>query len=282
MLFTPIKTSNMKILNPSHDKEFKENGYFIIENFFSSNQIEDLYTYYKSLAFEESPELTSSIKLSSFEKSTKISNHLNAYFSAALNRYFQDYQIGSGVFIMKGSGEASVSSLHQDCNVVDERKYTSVTLWCPLIDVNEENGCLQVIPKSHKWFSVIRSFNTPSYFVDFELVADRLKALPIKKGSVVVFAHSLIHGSKPNYSGVYRPVASFSLTSANAKPIHYILNKNKFQVCVADEDFFFNKSPKLFAGETDIGANIIDEFDCEDEHLFTKELVLKALKENPL
>lgn len=272
----------MKILDPLHEKSFRENGYFIIENFFSANQIEELYTYYKSWGFEENSELTSSIKLSSYEDSSKISNHLNAYFSGILNRYFQEYQIGSGVFIMKGSGEASVSSLHQDCNVVDERKYVSVTIWCPLIDVDEQNGCLQVIPGSHKWFSVIRSFNTPSYFVDFELVTDRLRALPMKKGSVAVFAHSLIHGSKPNYSNTYRPVASFSLTSASAKPIHYILNKDKFQVCIADEDFFFNKSPKLFAGETDIGATIIDEFECKEEHLFTKELVLKALKENPL
>ncbi|MBP9689086.1 MAG: phytanoyl-CoA dioxygenase family protein [Bacteroidia bacterium] len=271
----------MIILNADYAKQFKEQGFFVIENFFNDVQINDLYEYYQTFKFEQKPELNTNIKFCSKEDNISISNFIKTKFEQPIANYFDDYQLGGGVFILKGSGQESVSSLHQDCNVVDESKYVSLTIWCPFIDVDETNGCLQVLPGSHKWFSVIRSFNIPSYFIDFELVSDKLKALPINKGSVVVFAHNLFHGSKPNYSNNFRPVASFSLISKKAQPIHYILNGEKIQVCLADEDFYFNKAQSLFLGSTNLELKILDEFDLKEGHILKKEAVLKVLNNKP-
>lgn len=270
----------MEILNPAHAKQYRDEGYFVIEDFFIETQVTNLLNFYESFQFEPKPELNTNIKFCNRTENLKISNYIKSQFETSIDKYFANYETGSGVFIMKGSGEKSVSSLHQDCNVVDESKYTSLTIWCPLVDVDENNGCIQILPGSHKWFSVLRSFNMPYYFVEFYLVEDKLKAVPLKKGSVVVFAHNVFHGSKPNYTNTFRPAASFSLISKNAQPIHYILNKDKVQVCLANEDFFFNKAGLLLSGKTDIDVDIIDEFPLEDNHILTKEAVVAYLRKD--
>jgi hypothetical protein len=270
----------MEILSPANAKQFKEEGYFVIENFFTETQVTNLLNFYESFQFESKPELNTNIKFCDRTENLKISDFIKSQFEASIDKYFANYETGSGVFIMKGIGEKSISSLHQDCNVVDESKYTSLTIWCPLVDVDENNGCIQVIPGSHKWFSVLRSFNMPYYFIEFDLVKDKLKAVPLNKGSVVVFAHNLFHGSKPNYSNVFRPAASFSLITKHAQPIHYILNNKKVQVCIANEDFFFNKASLLLSGQTNIDVDIIEEFALEEKHILTKETVLAYLKKD--
>ena len=72
-----------------------------------------------------------------------------------------------------------------------------VTVWVPLVDATEENGCLQVLPRVHRNRVVYWTYNRD--LPDVEKVT-----LPMKKGDVL-FVHKLTpHGSGPNNTDAVR------------------------------------------------------------------------------
>lgn len=269
----------MIFLHKYHEAQFIKDGFIIIEDFIDAKTISEVTDFYESFQFEKKAELNTNIKCCNNEDNFKISEFIKQKFEPGIKKNFSEYQLSGGVFIMKGSGEESVSSLHQDCNVVDEKKFISLSIWCPLIDVNDKNGCIQVIPGSHKWFDTIRSFNIPSQFIDFKTVDSILRPVPLKAGSAVVFAHNLFHGSKPNKTNEFRVAATYSIASKDAPVIHYIKNGDKIQTCLADEDFLLNKAKLLLEGEVEIGAKIINEFPVEQRFFLTKEDIHKKVNQ---
>lgn len=267
----------MKIKDIISAKAFEKDGFFVIEDFFDVNTINEIQEFYDSFNFDTNPELNTNIKSCTKNENIQISDYLKSKYELEIDKYFDEVQLGGGVFIMKGSGEKSISSLHQDFNVVDEQKYKSITIWCPLIDVDEQNGCMQFVKGSHQWFNSIRSFNMPTCFLDFHLVSEYLVSVSLKKGSVVVFNHSVFHGSKPNYSQNFRPAAAFSLLSKDATPLHYWRDNKQINVYQIDEDFYNEKAQQLFSGKSSESLHLIDSFPFKEEYIITEKKVADFL-----
>jgi phytanoyl-CoA hydroxylase len=100
---------------------------------------------------------------------------------------------------------------------------TEVSAWVALDDVDEENGCMWMVPGSHKWgnnIDYIRK-NIPTFFElpkTFEGHAVEVRSCPVRKGEVH-FHHALTwHGSPDNKSD--RP--------RRAIAIHYMTNETRF------------------------------------------------------
>ena len=82
-----------------------------------------------------------------------------------------------------------------------------VTVWFPLSDATIENGCLAVLPGSHReGFSVHCPQGTKVNPAGLDRISektfdiDALVPLPMKRGGAIVFHRRLIHGSLPNKS----------------------------------------------------------------------------------
>jgi ectoine hydroxylase-related dioxygenase (phytanoyl-CoA dioxygenase family) len=82
----------------------------------------------------------------------------------------------------------------------DERKYSTVSIWCPLVDSFEENGTLQVVPGSHKRFGEVRGPMIPWELenIKHEIIKDYLVPLNIKAGNAIVLDDSIVHYSAIN------------------------------------------------------------------------------------
>ncbi|XP_012945832.1 phytanoyl-CoA dioxygenase [Aplysia californica] len=101
---------------------------------------------------------------------------------------------------------------HQDSGYFDPASYTSLlpVAWIPLLDVTEENGCLQIIEGGHKTGKVsdhLNCFaNTWHVMLDESKMEDTLeislekdvRTLPINKGSLILFNNLVPHRSVPN------------------------------------------------------------------------------------
>ena len=91
---------------------------------------------------------------------------------------------------------------HQDLVVITEDADGTDMLgvWLPLNEATVENGCLVVVPGSHKG-GLVHHCDTPDrQGIPDELVPDEQVPLPARPGDVV-FLHPLImHSSLPNYS----------------------------------------------------------------------------------
>jgi hypothetical protein len=99
---------------------------------------------------------------------------------------------------------------HQDKSYwPDANSNPVITVWVPLVDSTEENGCLHVWPRTHK--TQVYSYHSETYSGTgyLEMDEDHLKGLrkkiqpiplPMKKGDALLFNDRCIHMSTPNNS----------------------------------------------------------------------------------
>jgi len=99
---------------------------------------------------------------------------------------------------------------HQDKSYWPNANWNPViTVWIPLVDTDEVNGCLHVWPRTHKTRLV--SFHNETHTgtgyteIDLKEQADRnAVVLPVKAGSAILFNDRCIHSSTPNKSSHVR------------------------------------------------------------------------------
>lgn len=100
--------------------------------------------------------------------------------------------------------DAHVAPWHQDAGVTwaEADPYFILTVWIPFVDANQENGCLQVIPRTHGK-GLLRHQSKPG--VGTTIVAEEMPkaaavTLPMKKGDVLLMHKEIPHRSTRNVS----------------------------------------------------------------------------------
>ncbi len=92
---------------------------------------------------------------------------------------------------------------HQDSAYYGPESLTIpiLTVWAPLVDVDEHNGCLKVIPGSQKWGLRPTRWEGPHLVPteDIEAMGEP-RTLPMRVGDVVIFSQFTFHGSLMNHS----------------------------------------------------------------------------------
>jgi len=98
----------------------------------------------------------------------------------------------------------NVAPWHQDAQVhlEDADPVFILTVWLPLCDTDEENGCLQIIPRVHHSRTVYWS---EGFGIDEgRLPEGEVLSLPMRKGDVLLMHKLIPHRSIPNRSGTIR------------------------------------------------------------------------------
>jgi hypothetical protein len=133
--------------------------------------------------------------------------------------------------------------LHQNWPALADLNDTTVTLWCPLVDVVESNGALQVVEGSHKIVPHVQGPNSPCYFRDFkdEVIRNHLRPLPMKAGDCVVFDDALIHWSATNDSDKPRIAMQILCVPKDAQPVFFFCDPKQpshFELIEVDDSFY--------------------------------------------
>ncbi len=99
---------------------------------------------------------------------------------------------------------------HQDKSYWPEANSNPViTVWIPLVDSTHENGCLHLIPGTHRKRVVAYGSETHTgtgYLTTADAIVEQeskkrpIVALPVKAGSAILFNDRLLHSSTPNNS----------------------------------------------------------------------------------
>lgn len=234
---------------PKLKQELERKGYIILD-FLNQQEIQHLVEVYQGNPFPknavtESPYLYRSDSSSDKQYRHQITQEVKKIFSSKVEYIFPDYKIVSSIFVYKPQNSPSIA-LHQDPSIVDEALYQSLTIWCPLIDVDQQRGCLQVVEKSHLITSSPRPYfvytgsNCDSHIVS--LMQQRyLTSLPIKAGQAVIFDGRLFHGSAPNLLSDNRVVVYCQLVPKNS-PVNFVYRdfktSNKVEVFEVKNDFY--------------------------------------------
>lgn len=186
------------LINTTKSEELKRLGYtrFQLLNEESINTLIQFYLQFKTdvpnrfYATSHSENIEFRLRCSEWIKQTVEKN---------CSAFLKDYRILGGAFLIKPAHTTSALEPHQDWNLVNEEKDRSFNLWIPLQDVNEENGTIYILPKSHTRIQTFRGPQIPSPFLKIEKqIWPYLTPLKMKAGEALLYDHALIHGSGPN------------------------------------------------------------------------------------
>ncbi len=105
---------------------------------------------------------------------------------------------------------------HQDAGYLELRPATSITLWFALDDVDERNGCVWVMPRSHKRGLLPHAKkNEDSWHMTVQVEGDGIPAV-LKAGEAVAFTGQTLHRSKYNHTDKPRRAFFVEYCDANA------------------------------------------------------------------
>lgn len=168
---------------------------------------------------------------------------LERSFAPVLARYLDDFRALSANFYSKPPSRGRIP-IHQNWPVLDDLAGTSVTVWCPLVDVDVMNGALHVIPGSHKLVPHVEGPRSPSFFAGFEHELDaELLPLPASAGTGFIFDDSIVHGSPDNHSETSRLAVQITCIPGEAKPVfYYTASPSEFEMVEADNEFYLLNS----------------------------------------
>ena len=114
----------------------------------------------------------------------------------------------------------------QDWTMVNKRHFRSVNTWIPLVDVDEANGALAVLPGSHLALDHLRCspMNPAGFTCEVnEISHHELDTVPLRAGQVLYFDNGLLHGSAPNLTDGPRVAVIVAMKPREAQILHYFL-----------------------------------------------------------
>ena len=203
------------------------------------------------------------------------------YFNPLINELFYDYQLWNANLYVKPPG-AGKFEIHQNWTHVVDEKYTTFTIWCPLVDTTAENGTICLVKGSHKIVPDIATMDVPYYFHDFEkeLVEKYLEPMACEAGECLIFEDGLIHFSDINKTGAPRYALQVLIGPKSIRPVYFYFDKNNpekgFEVFEIDESFFLNSSYLTFKNRPSAHKSI--GFIPNNNKLITEEKFIEALE----
>lgn len=190
---------------------------------------------------------------SDVEYKKRASKLVQDFFRPVVENLFIDYRILTGGFYVKPSRSNEIG-IHRDLTFTKNFNDVNITIWCPLVDVDETNGALFMVEGSHKLVPGITTILTKPFFSEFEdWLKQNSKVIRMKAGEVLLFDNTILHGSNRNGSNEIRYVVNMLCISQKAQAVYYYPHlkgaERKFEVYEIDQNFLeSHTSQDFFAG----------------------------------
>jgi ectoine hydroxylase-related dioxygenase (phytanoyl-CoA dioxygenase family) len=209
------------ILSNQQLKEYHRDGYLILKGFFSKAEIDKLY----STALEDDAMRKNALDLNDQSgKKTKLSlwftpgNDVFGYMTRSqrivqaikplLNSDSPVCHFHSKL-MQKEPRVGGAWEWHQDYGYWYKNQFMFpdqlISVMVALTEANKKNGCLQIIPGSHKLGRVNHGFAGEQVGADMVMVENALKTMPLlycelEPGDTLIFHSNLLHRSEANLS----------------------------------------------------------------------------------
>lgn len=279
--------------DPELQAQFDQNGYVKIP-LLGEEDVKKLRDFYASLE-KEIPDygFHVSMDVKNRDQVIRVSEELKAVLGAQCDRFFQDYRIFTGSYVVKEPNPKGVVPPHQDWTFVDETEYWSATLWTPLQDVDMHNGALGVIHGSSTFFDFSRpspSPQTPTPLGPHMFsIFPYLDVIEMKAGEALVFNNQTIHASPPNTTENTRLACGIGITHKDAKLYHHYnvpgTDPAQVEVYEIEPDFFleFNNgmlSEMYNQGKKPEGQKVVRTYELGERNVSNEEL-MAMIKAHP-
>jgi non-heme Fe2+,alpha-ketoglutarate-dependent halogenase len=134
-----------------------------------------------------------------------------------------DFYLWGSHFFVKEPGDGRITPWHQDAQYWPLSPQNAVTVFIAFTDCHRENGCLRVIPGTHREARMTHQvsndgrYSLPQEIVAGEFDPDRAVDLELKAGEISLHHDGLAHGSDANLSGRWRVGFTMRFSSTDVK-----------------------------------------------------------------
>lgn len=196
-------------------REFQENGFFVLESVFSLEEMEELCRHIDAFHQRQEEELKAQGGTIGISRANEISFTpflaeadetikqfvLRPEFVAICTQLLsQDVDLYWNQLVFKAPEGNKEFPWHQDDGYTPVTPSPYLTLWLALNDATPENGCISVLPGSHKK-GLVPHEKTPIGLACYPSDSpDQGVMVPVKSGSIAVFQSLTMHKSGVNRS----------------------------------------------------------------------------------
>jgi hypothetical protein len=199
---------------------------YVVTPMLSEQEVDTLTRLY----WETSPEVPPGFYSTAFMQDGPARRHMTETMNSILEPYITNlmpgYELRSHNYVAKSGGPGQPPLvLHQDFTFVDQTKHRSIHLWIPMLDVSEGNGCLTVVPGSHRMVNHISAMTgNPSPYDPVRPILDSECTIPVpmKAGECCFFDERLVHGSRSNEVVGMRIAIASALLPKGVKQLTYV------------------------------------------------------------
>lgn len=201
------------------NEKLNVNGYIIIR-VLDANQITALTHLFNSIPQHQYAFTTFAIE--DYDIRKQVDTAIKAALQDFCKQHFTGYVPFWGNFFVKPPHTPAMP-LHADLQYVNEPQFISLNIWCPLQDVNADNGGLGIVPYSHRAIRQIRGTNiTRAFRVNNDAIQQQLgKTLTLKAGEAIIYDHRLLHYSTANNTPQKRLAITLIMVPEQARLMHY-------------------------------------------------------------
>jgi ectoine hydroxylase-related dioxygenase (phytanoyl-CoA dioxygenase family) len=206
------------MLTEEQKKSWEEKGYVIVRGLFSPEEIEAYREHYMDLnqqganASKTLAEPKVNDPLLKYPRLMQMHRYDKMSLDWLIDRRIRDAMVDllgkepyavQTMFYFKPAG-ARGQALHQDNYYLRVQPGTCIAAWMAVDPCDVENGCLQVVPGSHRWdlLCTVKA-DTEESFTDVTVPVPEgtpVEPAVMAPGDVLFFNGSVVHGSLPNRS----------------------------------------------------------------------------------
>ena len=231
------------VLTPQQIEQYRRDGFLVFEELFRPDEVAVLFARLEDLVLERVPcpegirmqvepavqrgEASPASPLERLRKVEGLVEHEDAFARLAADSRVLDVMqdlVGPDIklfrdaLMMKPPRHGSAKPYHQDSAYWQIDPPDLVSAWIALDDATLENGCMRVIPGSHK-AGVMEHQHLQDYQVDeAKLDTSNEVLVPLNAGGCLFFHSLLLHATAPNHSPHARRSMIISAMSARS---HY-------------------------------------------------------------
>lgn len=240
---------NQILANKQLDEQLLTHGYVVVP-FLDETRVKALFDFFYTHHAKEIPGFYATAHSVDIPFRKKMNEQIKAVFEEPINTFFNNCKPLGGSYVVKSKSQKERLHPHQDWNIVDESKFRSFNIWVPLVDLNEENGAIRVVPGSHLWVNNFRGPNIPDYFGNQnETIWQNMQTLNMKAGEALIYDHRLFHASYANKTDDLRIATVFGIIPDEAQMFYYYGNGESIDVYESNVNFFMEgniqKGPEI-------------------------------------
>jgi phytanoyl-CoA hydroxylase len=207
----------MSNVSVSYKEQFQRDGYTVVRSMFDAEEVERLRDHYMALRRRGTyPDDLVGVEPTSRDPLRRYPRMAQMHrWDAVTLRWLLSERIGASLTQLLGSEPYAVQTmlyfkppgsrgqaLHQDNFYLKAEPGTCVAVWMALDRADEANGCMLLVPGSHRWpILCTEKADTGVSFTDVTVpVPAEHEAVPVllDPGDVLIFHGSTVHGSAPN------------------------------------------------------------------------------------